>query len=235
MIDTHIHIDLFKDPIGTACRIQESLAAAVAVTMLPSHYALAKRHLVPFRKIYPAIGAHPLMAKSALAEVKQYIKEFSAASFIGEIGLDKSREGLVSFDEQVAVFQTILKEVSSGSFVTVHSRDAEIETLALLRELSVGPVCFHYFTGGVRLAQKLIDAGHFISLNHKMLKSARHLDVLNILPSNRILLESDSPFLGVKPIEQLKSAVLEIGRVRQIDVNELIYEISTNFYNCRTK
>lgn len=234
MIDTHIHIDLFKDPIGASKLLNSSLWAAVAVTMLPSHYSLSIKHLSRYSRIYPAIGAHPLRAREAARELPQWLNEFHSAKFIGEIGLDRSKEGKPTFDQQIDVFKLVLRQISAGSFVTVHSRSAENETLNLLNDMSVGPACFHYFTGGKEALQKVIDSGHYISINHKILNSAKHRTMVNSIPEDKLLLESDAPFLGLRPVEQLRTTAEEIAKLRAVDTESVISSTCDNFQRCRT-
>lgn len=234
MIDTHIHIDLFRDPIGAARLLNRSLLAAVAVTMLPSHYSLSVKHLSRYPKIYPAIGAHPLRALEAARELPQWLNEFHSAKFIGEIGLDKSKEGKPTFDQQIEVFKQVLRQVSTGSFVTIHSRGAENETLDLLNDMSVGPTCFHYFTGGKEALQKVIDGGHYISINHKMLNSAKHRTMVSSIPKDKLLLESDAPFLGLRPVEQLRTTAEDVAKLMEVDTDSVIFSTCESFKRCRT-
>jgi len=234
MIDTHIHIDLFKDPIGASRLLNRSLLAAVAVTMLPSHYSLSIKPLVRYPKIHPAIGAHPLRAQEAARELPQWLKEFHSAKFIGEIGLDKSKEGKSTFDQQIEVFKQVLRQISTGSFVTIHSRGAENETLDILNDMSVGPVCFHYFTGGKEVLHKLIDCGHYISINHKMLNNAKHRAMVSSIPEDKVLLESGAPCLGLRPVEQLGITAEEFAKLREVETESVISRTCENFQRCKT-
>lgn len=234
MIDSHIHIDLFKNPLITAKSIQEHLDVAVAVTMLPSHYLLACRHLKGFSRIHPAVGAHPLRSSEALLEVKRFRELYRNASYVGEIGLDGSREGAATFETQLRVFEDILSLISSGSFVTIHSRNAENETLDALKKHSIGPVCFHYFTGGMEKAQRVISDGHYLSYNIKMLNSRKHMDLFREIPRERLLFESDAPFLGVDPIGQLRSLTAKTAEFWKKDGGAVISQVKENFKRCRT-
>ena len=111
-------------PLGWLKKIQASESGCVAVTMLPSHFRLGMRHLAPFRNIHPALGLHPLRVEEGRAELEDFVALSRSCDFIGEIGLDFSRQGAPTKELQLGVFLRIIDCVRSGKFVSVHSRGA---------------------------------------------------------------------------------------------------------------
>jgi Tat protein secretion system quality control protein TatD with DNase activity len=103
----------------------------------------------------------------------------------------------------------------------------------MLAESEVGSVCFHYFTGGPGVATDAIDAGHFFSFNRRMLKG-RQSNLLNIVPRDRVLVESDGPFLTKAPITATKDAYELIAERWGASLSETIETIAQNFKACRT-
>ena len=234
MIDTHCHIDLHDDPIGIAKKIQVTGTQCVAVTMLPSHFRLGVRHLDRFRNIHSALGLHPLRVTEGKEQIDDFVFLSRNCEFIGEIGLDYSREGVATKRLQLEVLSRIITCAKRGKFVSVHSRGAATDLLQILEDKKVGPVCFHYFTAGPDVAATVSKAGHYFSFNRRMLKS-KHRELLGIIPRNRVLVESDGPFLTTSPVAATKDAYLKIAEDWGMPAPEAEAIIAKNFANCRTQ
>jgi TatD DNase family protein len=232
-IDTHCHIDMFDNPIAMAQAYEKSQTICVMTTMLPSHYMMALSHTEPFKTIHPALGLHPLRAKEGHSEVSIFLEIVKSTDFIGEIGLDLSTEGKKNKILQIDILRRILPAIGKGKFLTVHSRNAHSELAMLIDEYRTGPDCFHYFTGGPKAAAELSKMGHYFSINHRMLKS-RHRSILDYVPKEKILIESDGPFLTKSPISVVENIYKELGNIWQIDQNEIKSLIALNFKGCRT-
>lgn len=234
MIDTHCHIDLHTDPIGIAKNIQGTGIQCVAVTMLPSHFQMGIRHLKRFINIHSALGLHPLRVTEGIEEIDDFVLLSRKCEFIGEIGLDYSREGVATKQLQLEVLSRIITCTKRGKFVSVHSRGAATDLLQILKDKKVGPVCFHYFTAGPDVASTVSKAGHYFSFNRRMLKS-KHRGLLGIIPKNRVLVESDSPFLTTSPITATRETYLKIAEYWDTPLTEAKAIIANNFANCRTQ
>lgn len=199
MIDTHCHLDQIDSPesIVEGCRAKGM--QVVAVTNLPSHYALSLPHLKDSPLIKPALGLHPLLAAANQHELMPFVRLANGAEYIGEIGLDFSPKGAPTRDAQVAAFERILDALKGcRRFITVHSRGAVIPVLNLLQRKGVGPVVFHWFTGSSSELGRVIDAGHYLSINPSMLGTATGRRVIEATPEDRILTETDAPFARIK-------------------------------------
>ncbi len=235
MIDTHCHVDLFTDPVGTARKLERELTTCVAVTMLPSHFEMGQRHLVAFQRVVGALGLHPLRAHEARKEIERFTTLAAKTNFIGEIGLDGSAQGKSSLALQKELFTESICSIRPGAFVTVHSRGAWSETLDLLRTHGVGPVCFHYFTGGVEGARAVLAEGHYFSVNYRMVSQGnRHRLVVAEMPRERVLIETDAPFLGNgDPVAQLGTVYRFFEDVWRMDSNNVRMTVRENFCRCR--
>ena len=236
MIDTHCHVDLFTDPVETARMLDRELSMCVAVTMLPSHFEMGHRHLSVFHRVVCALGLHPLRAHEGRGEIQRFIDLAETVKFIGEIGLDGSAEGKASLGLQKELFVQAIRSIRPGAFVTVHSRGAWRETLELLRTNRVGPVCFHYFTGGANGAEAILAEGHFLSINQRMIKlGSRHRLLASELPRDRVLIETDAPFLGKSdPVKQLEAVYSFFSEAWQSDPLHVRNLVRENFTRCRT-
>jgi len=233
MIDTHCHLDVHDDPIGLAGDFEARQNDCVAVTALPSHYRLAIPHLKRFSKVHAALGLHPLRVNEGQKEVNDFILYAEDCNFIGEVGLDFSREGYKTKKNQIEVLLRIIDTFKNGKFVSIHSRGAAYELIDILDQHMVKPVCFHYFTDGLNVASVAVKAGHYFSFNHRMLNGV-HKGLLDIIPQNRVLVESDAPFLSQSPISDLKKIYSMIAEYWNLSLFETINLIAQNFINCRT-
>lgn len=90
----------------------------------------------------------------------------------------------------------ILSKISGDThkLVSVHSRKAEKELLALLLEYRIPNVIFHWYSGRISLITKIISAGYYFSVNEAMTKSTNGRRILSTIPKERILTESDAPY-----------------------------------------
>ena len=233
MIDTHCHVDLYDDPIGVAQNIERAQTQCIAVTMLPSHYRFGLPHLAELARVHAALGLHPLRVTEGERELEDFISLSKASKFIGEIGLDFSAEGRSTRSRQVEILDRILPSVKGRKFVTVHSREAAPTLLQMLTEKKIGSVCFHYFTAGPTAAIHAVAAGHFFSFNRRMLKG-RHSNLLDVVPRNRVLVESDGPFLTKAPITAIQDAYSLIAEHWKVPLSETVEIIAQNFMACRT-
>lgn len=117
--------------------------------------------------------------------------------------------------------------------MSVHSRGAAQQALKIFYEHKTGPVCFHYFTDGQDVASEAIKAGHYFSFNRRML-NGKHKALLDILPQDRVLVESDATFLSKAPISATKEAYSIIAECWKTSLSEAEETISPNFQNCLT-
>lgn len=232
-IDTHCHLDLFSDPLAVARAYEGSSALCVMATMLPSHYQLALPHLKPFRNVWPALGMHPLRAREGQTEIALFRRLSSSVKCFGEIGLDFSTEGIKTKEVQLSNLKSILPHIGENKFITIHSRNAHEVVSDTIDEFNVGPVCFHYFIGGPRAAEKLVLKGHYFSINHRML-SGKHKYLIEAIPKGHLLVESDGPFLTEAPLSSIDNVYNELSKAWGIDINETTKIISGNFHRCRT-
>ena len=123
LIDTHCHIDQFPSPQDVIRECETSGLRVVAVTNLPSHFAVAADRLRKHPLVSPALGIHPLSASEGIRELAAFKRMAPHTNFIGEIGLDFSRHGGASKTIQERVFEEVLRAIQDRPrFITLHSR-----------------------------------------------------------------------------------------------------------------
>lgn len=211
MIDAHCHLDAYPDPYQTTLAADRARVLTIAVTNLPSAFEAAYPHIRGLRHIRLAVGLHPLFADRHPEERRRFTAALSRTSYVGEVGLDFSREGLPTRDLQLESFRFVLESVRrQPKFVSLHSRRAEGAVLDLLEELGVGPVVFHWYTGSLAHLDRLLALGHLCSVNTAMLRSNRGRAVIERLPPDRVLTESDGPFVSMSDRPAVPTDVAEV-------------------------
>jgi TatD DNase family protein len=202
MVDAHCHLDQYPDPAAIAREAQSRGVTIVGVTALPSHFAAGRSHARSLPNVRLALGLHPLLAEQHEGELELFERLLPSTSYVGEVGLDGSRHGRASYDTQVKTFRFVLACVRvTRKLLSVHSRGAEDHVLSLLEEFDVRPVVLHWYTGSSRAAEIAVRRGHFFSVNSAMIASRSGQRLLNALPRDRILTETDGPYvhLGSRP------------------------------------
>jgi TatD DNase family protein len=198
MIDTHCHLDQIDTPETIVKQAEARSFTIIAVTNLPSHYAMALAHLRDCTYVKAALGFHPLTVGDHPQELMPFIRLAKTADYIGEIGLDFSERGAPTKEAQVASFERILAALQGRRrFITIHSRGAVVPVLDMIEHKRIGPVVFHWFTGSASQLAKVISSGHYISINPAMLRTTTGMHLLEKTPPDRVLTETDAPFARI--------------------------------------
>jgi TatD DNase family protein len=209
-IDVHCHLDRLEG--GPAAALQQAIDAGVnrLITIgtepedLPIVIELAEK-FAPH--VFCTIGIHPHDGVKYSDEVGVFLRKNAShprVVAIGEIGLDyyynqSPKENQVfAFREQLRIAADV------GLPVEIHTRDAEEDTIKILSEFK-GQVkgIIHCFTGTAKLAQEALDLGYNISISGVVtFKNATDLrnTVKNIVPLDRLHVETDAPFLAPVPM-----------------------------------
>lgn len=200
--DTHCHLDRYPRPLDILDQARSAGVAIVAVTELPSAYQALTVKLGPRAGVAPALGLHPLRAGTASPLERSLFARFLArAPFVGEVGLDFSREGEGSRRVQIQFFESMLAHSAVRSKVlTVHSRRAEGETIQRLVDADVAAI-LHWYSGPAKYIEAALAGGMLFSVNPAMLRSRTGSRVLGAVPQDRLLIETDGPHvkLGNRP------------------------------------
>ncbi|MEK6283481.1 MAG: TatD family hydrolase [Acidobacteriota bacterium] len=251
-IDSHAHIDGPEFDGDRDDVIQRAHNAGVSVILNvgtgdPYSGALERAADLAekYAGIYTAIGTHPhdarLYDETAEQKIRTLIKERSGVIAWGEIGLDFHYDNSPR-DVQKEVFRQQLRSAREvGLPVIVHTREAENETIEILRAEWVGsklPGIMHCFSGTLDLAQKTVELGFLISFSGIVtFKKAEDLrTVARYVPLDRLLIETDCPYLTPIPYRGKRnepSYVVEVARClaesRGIELEEIARVTSANF------
>ena len=228
IIDTHCHFDMMPNPEAFISARENAGDMVIGVTNLPNHFRMGQPHLKKFKYIRFALGFHPLLAAENKSELALFRQLLSQTSYIGEIGLDFSREGISTRDEQISVLREILVELrGKKKIVSVHSRRAEKELLELLTEYDIKNVIFHWYSGPIGLIDNILDRGYYFSVNETMCLSKNGRTILSKLPKERILTETDAPYNERTDVQK----VLQYLRMSEEDVYNNLMCLLNNLKN----
>lgn len=250
IIDSHAHIDFFENPDEI---IKRSFEAGVGNIIIPSSDPRDFPRIVDICNRYPSIywtpGVHPTEVENfkedTLKEIAKYVQEDKNVVGLGEIGLDYhySKENK---EEQIRVFKLHLELAEAlGLPVVIHDREAHKDTMDILASYKLKKVVMHCYSGSLELAKEAYNRGYYFGIGGVVtFKNAKTLkEVVEWLPLNRIMLETDCPYLTPHPFrgEQnepsyLKFVIAEIANLKDLPANIVEEETTKNsleFFNIK--
>lgn len=232
MIDTHCHVDLYPRPTEVAAGADQAGVLTIIVTNLPSAFDRALPFIQPMKNIRLALGLHPLVAEQHGGERERFKELIDKTSYIGEVGLDFSSAGYSTKELQVESFRFVLRALrGKRKFITLHSRRAESAVLDILEEEGRSPVVFHWYTGPLNLLDLAVRRGHFFSINPAMVSSPKGRKIVESIPADRVLTETDGPFVKINDRSAIPSDVVTVEdylagvwQVKRLDARAKIRE-----------
>jgi TatD DNase family protein len=198
--DTHCHLERFRRPAEVLARAKAARVRVIAVTSRPSDF----RTLFPLygrrEGVRLALGLHPLeVGKVDVAsELRLFERYAEHTSYLGEIGLDLSAAGRETSDDQHRALESILSIGDVRKKVmTVHSRGAGRQVLDALVAARATRVIMHWFTGALSDLDRVLDAGFSFSINPAMTRTVKGRKLIDRIPRERVLVETDGPYVKV--------------------------------------
>ena len=225
LFDTHAHMDdrafdedreallsrLPEEGIGLLMNPGCSLASSRAACALAGNYDY----------IYAAVGSHPDAAAEVCPEVlEQYrvlIRENPKVRAIGEIGLDYHYEDIPREIQKEAFRAQMALAAELNLPVIVHEREAHGDGMAIVREFPTVTGVFHCYSGSLEMARELVSLGWYIGFTGVLtFKNARKaLEVAAALPLERIVLETDCPYMAPEPFRGKRNDPGRLYRMAQ--------------------
>ncbi len=239
MIDTHTHLylDHFKDDIDDV--IQRALSVGVEKFYLPSISSKYNESMHDLESKFPnrvfcMIGLHPCYVDKNFEREIEFVKEQIKSNkykAIGEIGIDLFHEKKY-FKQQIIAFEEQIKLALDYDLpIVIHSRESFDEIFEVLKKYKSDRLrgIFHCFTGNEDQAKKIIDLNFFLGIGGVVtFKNGKISEFLSSIPLNRIVLETDSPYLAPVPYrgKRNESSYLSIiasklSEIYNLDVSEI--------------
>ncbi len=212
LIDTHVHInfDVYQDELDTLRShwIEAGVVNLVHSCVHPSEFSKTQAIAQRFPEVYLSIGLHPLDADKWIDNLGDDIIEKAKSEpkvvAIGETGLDFYKA--TNYEWQKEVFTQQLKIAHQLNLpVIIHCRDAAKEMYELLKDFwqNVGIVSgvMHCWSGNITETKWFLELGLYISMSGVVtFKNAKEIqETAKIIPSDRLLIETDCPFLAPVP------------------------------------
>lgn len=242
MIDTHTHINCIEE-ISVEDIIKNALDNGVEKLIVPAAYPtdieVVKDLAQKYENVYGLLGVHPSEVKGWNDDLIDKIKEYSKSSKIvgiGEIGLDYYWDKSFN-DLQKEVFIKQIKLANELNFpISVHDREAHKDTFDILTEYNKNSaVVMHCFSGSVEFMKECVKQGWYIAIGGVVTfkKAIKMKEVAKEVPLDKLLLETDAPYLTPVPYRgktnqpaYVKYVAEEIASIRGISFEE-VDEITT--------
>jgi len=233
-IDAHAHIDRFLNPDGIVEETKR-LGGIAIVSSGYDHEANQTTMLVARRYrgfVFPAIGLAPTVVMdlddAEFERQFEFIKgTINDCVAMGEIGLDfywPTKQEQI--DNQYKFFKRQLDfALDSNIPVVIHSRKAEKEAIEFLKERGAEKVLLHYFSGSPELANIAADEGYFFTV--PPVKSRTRRKLVEEMPIEHIMIESDSPYVSNHPSSVLYAAQF-IADAKGISIEEVLKSTTEN-------
>ncbi len=236
--DTHAHLDMLEN----IERVMFDAAKANVKTIITNSVNIPSlKKSLELQKEYPemikvAAGLYPeetLVSKDfeELSSILEKNKHNIIA--MGEIGLDKTEK--LDFEIQKDFFIKQLNLAKKHSLpVIIHTRKAEKEVLDILRSYPTLKKIFHCFSGKLKLVKEAEELGCYFSIPTNIVRSEQFQRMVKDLPKNKILTETDAPYLSPHKGKTNESSFIietikEISKIWNISKEEVEEQIETNF------
>lgn len=209
--DFHCHVDLHDDPPSLIARCEMERIAVLTVTTTPMAWEQNKLWMRHSDYVHAAVGLHPELVGERYGELELLESLIGECRLVGEVGLDGSPQHRQSYGKQKDVFSRVLQrsQIHGGRVLTIHSRRAARHVCELIEKHSEPDkvLCIlHWFSGTVAESRRAANLGCYFSVNAAMLSSNRGREIIQSIPRDRLLTETDSPFM---PINRRKSSPLD--------------------------
>ena len=245
ILDTHAHYDDEAFDTDRSALLAAMPAQGVGLILDPGCDMDSSRRAMElarqFPHVYAAVGWHPencaAYTEESLNTLRMWAQEYKVAA-IGEIGLDYHWEENPPRAFQQKVFRdqlTLAQELNMP--VIVHDRDAHADSLAIVQEFPDVRGVFHCFSGSVEMARELLKRGWYLGFDGPVTyKNARKtVEVALMCPIDRMLLETDSPYMAPVPVRgtrndsrNIRYIAEELAELCGMSADELIRLTSEN-------
>lgn len=250
IIETHFHLDMLKSLSReevVAKSLLHNIEKMITISTSPDNLDEVISIAHTFPNIFCTQGLHPHAGKEWNEDVKIHVlknlddpNKNKKIVAVGEIGLDfyysKSprSEQILAFEEQLQI------AVDHDLPVVIHSRDADDDTMAVMKNFSSTlkrKGVIHSFTSGLELARFALNEGFCLGFNGIItFKTAENVrDALKLTPLDRILLETDSPFLTPDPYRGFENGPYylpfiaeKIAEIKKIELDEVLVQTYKN-------
>ncbi|CUS48951.1 MAG: TatD family hydrolase [Idiomarinaceae bacterium HL-53] len=248
-VDSHCHLDKIKQETTTvlARAAQNGIEHVLCIGVTLEDYPVMREKVGPLEGVSFSCGVHPLYMKEGRLEpsrLREYAQD-SRVVAIGETGLDYYYDKEYHAKQQESFTQHIELACELKKPLVIHTRDARADTISMLREGHAERCSgvLHCFTESLEMAKQALELGFYISISGiATFRNAEELrDVIRALPLDRLLIETDSPWLAPVPHrgqENEPAYVSEVAncvaKVKGVSLETVAQKTCENFYQLFT-
>jgi TatD DNase family protein len=235
LIDAHCHIDLYRDYRSVLAEIEAEGTETIAVTNAPSVFAKFLEICTDTPYVRPAVGLHPELAAVRKKELPLLLDLLHTTHFVGEVGLDYSVSSEEERSEQRKIFGAVLTSCADlgSKVITVHSRRAAPDVVALMGANFPGALILHWYSGSLGTLAQAVANGCYFSVNPAMARSESGKKIMARIPRERLLTETDGPFVSVKgqPVRpsDVRGVIAYLAGQWHCDMEEAARVVEGNF------
>lgn len=250
LVDSHCHLDrldliAFDGNLTSALEFAAQndvgyfLCVGIDIPTFPQVLAVAEK----YPNVFASVGIHPTEDESHKITTDELIKlaNHPKVVAIGETGLDFYRDDTKKDLQKERFRQHIQASIQTGKALIVHSRQARQDTIQVLKEEGADKVggVLHCFTEDWEMAKQAIDLNFYISFSGIVtFQNAKELrEVAKLVPLDRILIETDSPYLAPVPFRgkpnqpaYVRYVAQQIADLRDISYETVAEHTTTNFF-----
>jgi TatD DNase family protein len=199
LIDYHCHLDLYPNFEEQFLNCTVNRIATLAVTTTPLAWPKNKELAATSPMVRVGLGIHPHMVGLHPSELALFEKYLPETRFVGEVGLDAGPAYYKTYGQQKVVFERIIRlcAQSSGKILSVHAVRSARDVLNLVEVHLAGTknrVVLHWFSGSEAEARRAVELGCYFSINGAMLLKPTSTALIDKIPRQRLLTETDGPF-----------------------------------------
>lgn len=234
--DLHIHLDLFPDLSKIITETIRFEIYSLAVTNHPKVFEKLRSY-ISSKYIRVALGLHPELVYQYRQHIPMVWEMLDSTEYIGEVGLDYR----IATVEDRRVQSTFLSELlgrcndRGGKVISIHSRFAVNDVLNILGLYPNNKIILHWFCGSVNHMRKAVKLGCYFSINYAMLSAPGLLVMIKAIPQDRLLIESDAPFIEVEGMQyypRLHHCIIRrLALLLSTDYEGMNLILSSNFRN----
>ena len=168
-------------------------------------------------------------------QINLFDEEIKNARYVGEIGLDKGKN-IHDYEKQQELFEHIINECekTGEKIISIHSRNSVTDILKIIKKDFNCKVIMHWFSGNIDELNLCIKRDFYFSINPKMLNTKKGRMIIEKIPINRILIESDAPLATESNVYDflfMKELIEYIAKIKRIDCNKVNNIFRNNFKN----
>lgn len=247
LVDSHCHLDDARFDEDRELVIKRAAEAGIETLLAvgtgagPEDIDVAIHLAESHAGILATIGVHPHDARKADAATWQRMRELAAhpkVVAVGEIGLDYFYDNSPRDVQQTAFRAQLELAREVGKPVVIHTRDAWDDTFRILRDVTGSAGIIHCFSGGPEEAERLVEMGFYLGIGGVVTfsRSVELQEAVRRIPLDRLLLETDAPYLAPVPHRGQRNEPLfmietarKVAELKETPLDEIAAVTTGNF------